>query len=272
RGFRIEPAEIAWAVERLQGVRQCAVVARGEERSGSTRLVAYVVLETRADADPDRLRVAARHELPAHLVPHDFVFVDALPLSPSGRLAGRALPPPPMRARPAAPPRNATAEIVAGVMADVLGVEEVGAQEHFFDLGGHSLLGLELLARLSRVLAVDIPVPALLENPTAAELAAIVEEKWIRAGDKRSSLPETARSLVRIKPGGSKQPLFFPPGGDGGGGALLVYARLARFIDQDRPFFGLRRCDDNGAMAHHSVEEMAAAYLAEVKQVQPRGP
>src|SRR6185295_6008090 len=72
RGFRIEPAEVAWAVERLEGVRQCAVVARRDERSGATRLVAYVVPEAEASADPDRLRAEARLELPAHLVPQDF--------------------------------------------------------------------------------------------------------------------------------------------------------------------------------------------------------
>jgi amino acid adenylation domain-containing protein len=273
RGYRIEPAEVEWALERLGGVRQCAVVGRADG-SGSTRLVAYVVPEDEDAADADRLRAKTREELPAHLVPQDFVLLDALPLSPNGKLDRAALPAPPARRGDRAGlPRNAREEIVAGVMADVLGLEEVDVGAHFFDLGGHSLMGLELLERLSRVFAVEIPVRALMENPTAMGLAALVEAKWNRTWNGAPEHNGPPRSLVPIKPGGSKPPLFFTPGGDGGEGALLVYARVARFVGPEQPFYGLRaRAADDGAEPHRSVEEMAADYLAEVKQVQPRGP
>jgi amino acid adenylation domain-containing protein len=274
RGCRIEPAEVEWALHRLPGVRQTAVIAQREDPA-STRLVAYVVPEPGVALEPGQLRIEARRELPPQLVPQEFVVLDALPLSHHGKLDRAALPAPPAvrtAAWPPVPPRNAREEIVAGVMAEVLGVNEVGIEDQFFDMGGHSLLGLDLLERLSRVFGVEIPVRALIENPTAAGLAALIAE---RDRPKRPSLePEwSRRSLVRIKPGGSREPLFFTPGGDGAEGSLLVYAKLARFLGAERPFYALRaRGINDDAAPHRTVEEMAADYLAEVKQVQPQGP
>jgi acyl carrier protein len=273
-GCRIEPAEVEWALHRLPGVRQTAVIAR-RDGAGPTRLVGYVVPEPGRAPAPDQLRREARRELPPHLVPQEFVILDALPLSLHGKLDRAALPAPPSgraAAPPSGPPRNAAEQIVAGVMAEVLGVDEVGIDDEFFDLGGHSLLGLELVGRLSRVLGVEIPVRALLEHPTPAGLAARLEED--ERPERGSAGPDRSRrSLVRIKPGGSREPLFFTPGGDGGEGAFLVYAKLARFLGADQPFYGLRaRGIDDGAAPHRSVEEMARDYLTEVKQVQPRGP
>jgi amino acid adenylation domain-containing protein len=271
RGFRIEPAEIEWALHRLSGVQRGAVVARRDPRSAE-QLVAYVVPTPGIVLDPDALRDELRLDLPAHLVPHDIVVIDALPLSPNGKVDRASLPAPGPRTSTRTPvaPRNAREEIVAGVMAEVLGVEEVGVDDQFFDLGGHSLLGLELLARLSHVFEVDIPVPALVEHPTVAGLAAVIEQQ-----DQHEGSDPGARtgSLVRVKPGGSKPPLYFTPGGDGGDGALLVYARVARSLGVEQPFYGFRaRGVDDGTVPHRSVEDMAADYLAEVKQLQPRGP
>ncbi len=268
RGFRIEPAEVEAALKRLDGVASCAVLAQWQD-GRAARLVAWVVPRPGTTLDPARLREAAGREMPAHLVPAEVVLLDRLPLTPNGKLDRSALPAPGAAVgRPPLTARSAREEIVAGIVADVLERDEVDVETSFFDLGGHSLLGLELLARLARAFSVEIPPAGLIEHPTARGLTALVEDRLDRAGSGAAG----TRSLVRIKPGGSRPPLFFTPGGDGGAGALLVYAKLARFLDAEQPFYGLEARRGDGLPPHASVEEMAADYLAEVRQVQPRGP
>ncbi|HWM02242.1 MAG TPA: amino acid adenylation domain-containing protein, partial [Actinophytocola sp.] len=136
RGLRIEPGEVAAVLREQPGVTAAAVVVRDQ------RLVAYVVGEV--DGDP---REALRRVLPEYMVPAAFVTLDALPLSPNGKLDRAALPAPTVTATGAAP-ETVTQQVVAAVWQDVLGVENVGQDDDFFDLGGHSLLAITVLARL----------------------------------------------------------------------------------------------------------------------------
>jgi amino acid adenylation domain-containing protein len=168
RGFRIEPGEIETALRQAPGVADCAVVAR-EDETGDRRLVAYVVGEAEAGA----LRAHLRRSLPEYMVPSAFVPLEALPLTPNGKLDRKALPAPELASPDKAyvAPRRPLEAALAGIWAEVLGVERVGVKENFFDLGGHSLLLMQVQARLSETLDRKIPIVDLFRFPTVAALA-----------------------------------------------------------------------------------------------------
>jgi amino acid adenylation domain-containing protein len=167
RGFRIEPGEIEAALRRHPGVADCVVVAR-EDAPGDRRLVAYVV----GAADVDALRERLREELPEYMVPAAFVALEALPVTPNGKLDRRALPAPEQTSRDvsAALPRNALEEKVAEVWRSVLGVAEIGVHDNFFDLGGNSLLLSRVFGRLREVRG-DLRVVDLFRHTTVEALA-----------------------------------------------------------------------------------------------------
>ncbi|HSF40925.1 MAG TPA: amino acid adenylation domain-containing protein [Thermoanaerobaculia bacterium] len=172
RGFRIETGEIEAALLALPGVLEAAVMVR-EEAPGERRLVAYVAGEVTADA----LRAALRERLPDYMVPAAFVILETLPLNPNGKVDRKALPAPERQSAPEASraPRTPVEEVVAGLWAELLGVERVGLDDDFFALGGHSLLAARVASRLRQVFDVELPVRDLFEAPTVAELAARVE-------------------------------------------------------------------------------------------------
>jgi amino acid adenylation domain-containing protein len=174
RGFRIETGEIETALLRHPAVAEAAVVAR-EAAAGDTRLVAYVSPAQGETADGAALRAHLRATLPDYMVPAAVVVLDALPQTPNGKLDRRALPAPELaddaghRA-----PRTPAEEAMAALWADVLGVERVGVDRNFFDLGGHSLLATRVVSRVRETFGVELPLRALFEAPTVAELAARV--------------------------------------------------------------------------------------------------
>ena len=143
RGYRIELGEVQAALAALDGVEQAVVIAR-EDRPGDKRLVGYVT----GTADPAEVRAALAERLPAYMVPAAVVVLDALPLTVNGKLDTRALPAPEYqdvdRYRA---PGNAVEEILAGIYAQVLGLERVGVDDSFFDLGGDSILSMQVVAR-----------------------------------------------------------------------------------------------------------------------------
>jgi amino acid adenylation domain-containing protein len=190
RGFRVEPAEVGAALARHPAVKDCAVVVRDDGPLGK-RLVGYLTLAPGRTAAVAELRDFLRRSLPEHMVPAALVTLDALPLTSNGRVDQRALPSPAAAERTdlagagglegdgrraSLPPRGAAEEILAGIWCEVLGLPRVGAGDHFFDLGGHSLLGTQVVSRARARLGVEVPLRALFENPVLADLARRVEE------------------------------------------------------------------------------------------------
>ncbi len=167
RGYRIELGEIQAALSALDGVEQAVVVAR-EDRPGDKRLVGYVT----GSADPGAARAAVAERLPAYMVPAAVVVLDALPVTVNGKLDARALPAPDYRAVDNyRAPSTAVEEILAGIYAQVLGVERVGVDDSFFDLGGDSLSTMRLVTAINAALHSDLPVRVVFEAPTVAQLA-----------------------------------------------------------------------------------------------------
>jgi amino acid adenylation domain-containing protein len=180
RGFRVELGEIEAALVALAGVSEAVVVAR-EDTPGDQRLVAYVIGDVAADA----LRQSLRQKLPDYMVPAAFVALAVLPLTPNGKVDRKALPAPEWQhaAESYLAPRTPVEEVLAGIWAEVLGLERVGAVDHFFHLGGHSLLATRVMSRLHGAFGVEMPLRDLFEAPTLADLAARLEAAiWAGSG------------------------------------------------------------------------------------------
>ncbi|WP_437675105.1 amino acid adenylation domain-containing protein [Sorangium sp. So ce131] len=174
RGYRIELGEIEARLAEHPAVQEAVVVVR-EDRPGVKRLVAYVAAGAPAPSG-EALRAWLAARLPEYMVPTAFVLLPALPRTPNGKVDRRALPAPEAGdALDHVAPRTATEELLAGIWAEVLGVERVSVEDSFFDLGGHSLLLTQILSRVRRVLDVELPLRALFETPTVAAQARAVE-------------------------------------------------------------------------------------------------
>ncbi|MFD1151486.1 non-ribosomal peptide synthetase [Saccharothrix hoggarensis] len=171
RGYRIELGEVEAVLGRHPGVRQVAVVVAGDDPA-RRHLAAYVV----GDADHGELRAAAAEHLPSYMVPSRFFTLDAMPLSPNGKLDHAALKSPQWTVRgPSGPlPRTETERRVAEVWREVLGVPDVRLTDDFLDLGGHSLSATMLMARLNELFAVRLPMRAPFEASTPAGLVALI--------------------------------------------------------------------------------------------------
>ena len=173
RGFRIELGEIESALGALPEVRESVVVVR-EDAAGERGIVAYLVAAEGADLSARDLRAALAVRLPEHMIPAAFVLLPALPLTPNGKIDRKALPAPNLagaRRGSGQAPRTPTEELLAGIWADVLGVERVGVADDFFELGGHSLLATRLTSRIRTLLGIELPLRALFQAPTVEGLA-----------------------------------------------------------------------------------------------------
>jgi len=175
RGFRIEPGEVEAALATLETVRTAAVMVRDDAPDGGKRLVAYVV-PAGEGLDHRDLRRKLLARLPDYLVPSHFVTLDALPLNPSGKVNRQALPAPEARAgQVSRPPETPVEQLMAGIWAQILGVERIGVEDDFFEIGGHSLLATRVVSRVRESFGVELALQAIFETPTVSALAARIE-------------------------------------------------------------------------------------------------
>jgi amino acid adenylation domain-containing protein len=259
RGFRVELGEIEAALARVPGVREAAVVARESVASG-LQLVAYAVTDVTADA----LRRTLRERLPEHMVPSWFVALDALPLTPSGKLDRDALPALAAASdRATAPPRDEQELALLEIWEDLFALRTIGVKDDFFALGGHSLLAVRLMARIERKLGIRLPLAALFQASTIESLALLL---------KRRQPPSAPSSLVLLQEG-RKRPFFCVHPAHG---HVLCYFELSRRLP-DRSFYGFQvpaagTARHRPADAPLRIEELAESYLQELRSVQPAGP
>jgi amino acid adenylation domain-containing protein len=198
RGHRIEVDEIELALLDCAAIKEAVVVAR-EDQPDEKRLVAYVVPAQESMTTINELRSVLRAKLPEYMMPSAFVLLDALPMTPNGKVDRLSLPAPD-RARPDledtfVAPCTPVEEIVADTWTAVLGLERVGVHDNFFDLGGHSLLATQVMSRIRRAFQVELPLRRFFEAPTVAELAQSIIVNEAKPGQTE----KIARILSRLK-------------------------------------------------------------------------
>jgi amino acid adenylation domain-containing protein len=180
RGVRIELGEIEATLREHPAVRDAAVVVR-EDEQGQSRLVAYLVPDPKQPPAVAEVRTFLRRKLPEVMVPSFYVSLDALPLSPNGKLERRALPAPATDGTGRESPRpedlSPVEEVLATIWSEVLGLDRIGVHESFFDLGGHSLLASRVVSRIRDAFRVEIPLRNVFEAPTLGGLAERIESQ-----------------------------------------------------------------------------------------------
>ncbi|MFD9904361.1 amino acid adenylation domain-containing protein [Streptomyces sp. NPDC059063] len=263
RGFRIEPGEIEAVLVAHPGVAQAVVTARGSARDAAKQLVAYVVPAEDGEAAHADLRTHVADRLPAHMVPAAFVTLDRLPMNPSGKLDYKALPAPELTGASAyVAPRTPQEEVLADLYGDVLGVEKVGVDDNFFDLGGHSLAATQLVSRIRKALAVDVPVRLVFESPTVGELA-----RALASGSVPGGHTDPYGVVLPLRAGGDGAPVWFIHPGSGLSWSYLGMAtRLG-----DRPAYGIQARGFDGAPLPETFASMVLDYVEQILSVQPGG-
>jgi acyl-CoA synthetase (AMP-forming)/AMP-acid ligase II/acyl carrier protein len=177
RGFRIEPGEIAAVLDRHPAVRQAIIVAHGEE-AAERRLIAYVALAPGSRPTRSELQEFLRRGLPEYMVPSLYVQLDALPLGTNGKISRSRLPAPTVAntiTDPARVPLSGIERRLGQILASLLGMTEIGLDDNFFYLGGHSLLGTQLIVRIREEFRVELTLRTVFETPTVAGLSSNIE-------------------------------------------------------------------------------------------------
>jgi amino acid adenylation domain-containing protein len=176
RGYRVEPSEIATVLGQHAAVQASVVVAREDE--GEKELVAYVVLSPGTKLNAGELRDHLRKRLPDYMVPSEFVAIESVPVNANGKVDRAALPSPNGNGHSEdyIGPRTAVEEELVRILAPLLKLQRVGVNDNFFLLGGHSLLGTQLIARISETFGVDLTLLKLFDHPTVAEMSVEIED------------------------------------------------------------------------------------------------
>ncbi|MFL6313358.1 MAG: amino acid adenylation domain-containing protein [Terriglobales bacterium] len=253
RGVRVEPAEIEAVLASHPGVSAAAVVAV------EGNLVAHVCA---AQPSEDELRRFLVARLPEALVPRTWAFHRELPKTTSGKIDRRALIANGFtRSAAAVAPRDETERELLSLFEQLLSIRPIGISDGFFQLGGHSLLAVELMARIEKQFRRQLPLEAIFQGDTVADLAAMLREPS----------PMQSSPLILLERGGECTPFFFvhPVGG-----TILQYRTLARRLGKERPFYALQSpaLEGNPLSSDITIEALAQSYLDAVQRAFPKGP
>jgi enterobactin synthetase component F len=264
-GHRIELGEIESVLREHPMVAE-AVVAAHRNSDDTTTLTAYMVPRNGCSIEISALRMVLASRLPHSMMPSRFMLLDAMPLTPNGKLDRKALPIPERVGRKCyVEPVTVIEKKLAALWQQILNVEEVGLHDNFFELGGDSLGAAVMVANCATDLGVELPMGSVFEAPTIADLAAIVEGLTGKNLD-----PLNVMLPLRKIRNSAQRPLFciHPMAG-----ISLGFASLLRHLDPALPIYGVQSpALRNSQSLPSSIEEIAAVYLSEIRKVQPHGP
>ncbi|MBK8552596.1 MAG: amino acid adenylation domain-containing protein [Ignavibacteria bacterium] len=264
RGYRIELGEIESVLAEYPGMKSAAVVAR-EFSNGDKRLIAYYVSRDESVPSSSDVKNFMKIKLPEYMIPSDYIKLDEMPLTATGKINHRELPSPDfIRINESSnyeEPKDSLELQLTKIWEKVLGISPIGIKDNFFNLGGNSLLALRLFGYIEKLTGKRLALSILFDSPTIEELALILKnEGWTPPW----------KSLVPVKSGGSKLPFFcVPPAG----GTALHFQNLVGYISDDQPMYVLESIGlDGQEPPHTNLEEMAAHYIKEIQTLQPDGP
>lgn len=261
RGYRVELAEIEAILVSHPQVQQ-AVVIVWEEPSDLEQLVAYIVSK-QSFLKESQFRQFLQQKLPDYMVPSSIIMLEAMPLTPNGKINRQALPTPSNSIKQSdnfIPPRNVVELQLAQIWSEVLVIDRIGIKDNFFELGGHSLLAVRLMVKIQQHFQNNLPLATLFQSPTIEQLANLLQD----------SKPIFTSPLIPIQPQGSLPPLFciHPAGGH-----VFCYVELADRLRPNRPVYGLQALGLEGdRQPLIKVEDMAHNYINAIQEIQPQGP
>jgi amino acid adenylation domain-containing protein len=259
RGMRVEIEEIETVLMQHPDVQQAAVVGK-EDRSGEQIIVAYIVSK-QSEINISDVRSFIKTKLTDYMIPSAFQILDALPLTPNNKLDRKRLPEPSRENFTVAPPRDELELKLIQIWEKVLDLQPIGIHDNFFDLGGHSLVALQLFAQIERIWNKQLSWAILFESSTIAEIAELIRQE---------DAPTTWSPLVLLKSNKTNTPLFciHPLGG-----TVFCYYDLAKKLGEDRPIYGLQsRGIDGKQQPFDRIEDMASYFIRSIQTVQPDGP
>jgi len=263
RGFRIELGEIESAINAHPDIASSVAAVWTQE--GDKRLAAYLVPEPGRTPSVTAIREFMLARLPDYMVPSAFATIEKIPLNANGKVDRRALPAPQVDRSTSAgafvPPRDTVEQAVLRHWEAVLKINPISVRDNFFEIGGHSLLAVNLIARLEQEFGQRLPLATLFRRPTIEQLAQQIREQAPAAPNPL---------VVPVQPNGDGRPFFCVAGG---GGSVMYYYPLAMHMGQGRPFLGLQAVGlDGDCPPLDSVEALAAVQLEAIRAVQPQGP
>lgn len=261
-GFRVELGEVEVALSQHPDVAQAVVIARKQPEEANT-LAAFLLFETDRIVSGPELRSYLKYKLPYYMIPTEFVSVDSIPFTRSGKVDRLALSKIARRndSEETVEPRDLLELQIAQIWQDALKVGPISIFDDFFELGGDSLSAISIVCKIEEQLSEKVPLSLISEASTIAGLAAILKEN-------KGPLP--FRSLVPIRQTGSRRPLFLV---HGIGGEVLEFHDLARHLGPDQPVYALQApLELESAAEYLSIEEIATSYLEAIREICPEGP
>jgi len=261
RGYRIELGEIESVLRQSESISQAVVLAKAD-KDGKKRLVSYVV----GKEGYDRSAVISflKSKLPDYMVPTLWLELDSLPLTSNNKIDKKALPDfdaeEQLKGLYVAPETEPEKEM-AEIWRTVLKLKSIGVEDNFFDVGGHSLLAVQIITRIERLTGKKFPITILFEYPTIRSLNDFIQNDAAQTSWK---------SLVPIKASGTRTPLYIV---HGVGLNVLNFSGLALYVDEDQPLFGLQaRGLDGVEEPLENMQEIARSYVNEILEHNPDGP
>ena len=266
RGFRVELGEVEVAIRDISEVSD-AVVVPWTQPGDPVQLVGYIVPQPGAVPDPSLIRKQLGSTLPDFMIPASFMVIDSLPLTPSGKINTRALPKPEFSLQGAGDqfvaPRNPIEETLSDIWREIFKLGRVGVTDNFFDLGGHSLLSLQIIDRVNRA-GLYLTPAQFMQYPTIEKQAQVISTV------RPSTQGETPSCLVELQPYGSRLPLYFLHSTPGD---VLGYVNLINRLGADQPCYGFQSLGlVEPGESHKSLEDMANRYIDEMVAFQTSPP
>lgn len=259
RGHRIELEEIEQALDTLDDIQQSVVVVKNE------KLAAYLKSNTHKVHNKDKVenwKIELLKLLPSHMVPTEFYHIEEFPTTLNGKIDRKALlklPTDQASKKSNSLPTTTSEKIISKIWKEVLGLDNIDIDSDFFQIGGHSIIGVKVMAKLEKETGKRLPLVSLLKHPTIRSLATYMDNEFY-----------TWNSLVPLKTNGTKPPLYIIHGANH---QVLIFDALAHFMDKDQPVYGLQSRGLNGVdEPHDSIDQMAADYIKEIVASNPKGP